>query len=379
MANVNCNSCRDLEQLAPNMMVNGISSTECNSLKNDTGLKPSAGHTNCTDLDKMNDCLIGYMGEDAEIQDSCNWQDYIQRLIANLWTMFKAFGCSMCGLWANVHSLWTKVNSYDDDITNLKSTVSTHTTQIGNLQTTVGQHTTDISNLQNAVNTINNTDLVNIWSAINNIDQEVIDVDAITSGLCTLVQNSISPPLTRYGTLPRSSATQHRCGTIRVKHGDELLIDMGLTTGNANEYTTVGFKYASNTVASCNNASVQRVYEYLEPACWGYQLSADAEIGDVLWTCPKTDVQAVCGWSDELWTIFTNEQWTWREFNIIGGAKNHQSVYLRLKCGDADAGISSDYLCLSFQGTGYPNEAPGYNARIGEPSSETRVYSHIAS
>ena len=50
MANVNCEACEEIRQVDPNLIVNGFGDTECASLKNNTGLSPSSGNDDCTDL-----------------------------------------------------------------------------------------------------------------------------------------------------------------------------------------------------------------------------------------------------------------------------------------------------------------------------------------
>lgn len=108
MAKVNCSACDSLREDAPNFVVNGLGTTECNSLKNDTGLNPSSGNNDCTDLENMNDCLIGNMESEIELYDVCDWKDYMRKFVQNAWTMFKGINCAICGLWANVTSLRKK-------------------------------------------------------------------------------------------------------------------------------------------------------------------------------------------------------------------------------------------------------------------------------
>lgn len=110
MANKSCQSCADLQNDAPNLIVNGMTEAECTSLKNDTGLNPASGNNDCTDLDNMNDCLIGNMVEEIDAYDVCEWKDYTKNLVDNTWTVFKGVICSVCGLWTNVHNIWTKIN-----------------------------------------------------------------------------------------------------------------------------------------------------------------------------------------------------------------------------------------------------------------------------
>lgn len=105
MANLNCDACSDIREIDPNLIVNGWSSTECTSFKNDTGLSPSSGHNDCTDLQLMNDCLIGNMEAEVDAYDVCDWKDFIKKVLKNLWTVLSAIRCAICGLWTNVHAL----------------------------------------------------------------------------------------------------------------------------------------------------------------------------------------------------------------------------------------------------------------------------------
>ena len=112
MANYSCNSCDDLRTTSPSFVVNGITDTECTSLQNDTGLNPSSGHDDCTDLNNINDCLVGNMAEEVEAYDVCDWKTYMKKFVPNVWTTFKAIICAICGLWA-------KVNKHDCILTHI--------------------------------------------------------------------------------------------------------------------------------------------------------------------------------------------------------------------------------------------------------------------
>ena len=110
MANISCSACEDLRQTDPNLIVNGIGDSECSSLANDTGLSPSAGHNDCTDLNNLNDCLIGNEEANVDAYEVCDWKKFMKQFIPNVWTTFKAIICAICGIWTNIHNLWTNVN-----------------------------------------------------------------------------------------------------------------------------------------------------------------------------------------------------------------------------------------------------------------------------
>ena len=108
---MNCKACEDLKSDAPNVEVNGIGTTEIASLKNNTGLNPSAGNNDCTDLNNLNDCLIENMAEEIELHEVCDWKDFTKSLIGNLGTVLKAIIASICGLWQNVATFNQKIDA----------------------------------------------------------------------------------------------------------------------------------------------------------------------------------------------------------------------------------------------------------------------------
>lgn len=112
MANYNCDACNELRNDAPNLIVNGLTDTECTSLKNNTGLNPSSGNDDCTDLDNMNDCLIGNLEAEIDAYDVCDWKEFTTKFIENAWTVFKGIICSICGLWTKTARLECIVSQF---------------------------------------------------------------------------------------------------------------------------------------------------------------------------------------------------------------------------------------------------------------------------
>lgn len=112
MANKNCNACNEIRSEVPELVANGFTEAMCTSMKNDTGMKQSVGHDDCEDLDLLNDCLVGNMKDEIEDYDGCDWKNFTKKFIDNLWTLFEAMKCAICGLWTNVHNLWTTVRSF---------------------------------------------------------------------------------------------------------------------------------------------------------------------------------------------------------------------------------------------------------------------------
>lgn len=113
MADYNCEACEELRQEVPQLVVNGFDSDMCTSLKNDTGLATSSGHNDCTDLNNLNDCLIGNETDEVDLYEVCDWKTFMKSHLENLWTTLKAVICAICGIWTNIHKLWTAVKRLD--------------------------------------------------------------------------------------------------------------------------------------------------------------------------------------------------------------------------------------------------------------------------
>ena len=113
---LNCAACEEIRQTDPSLIVNGFSDDECSSLMNDTGLVPGDDHNDCEDLHNLNDCLVGNMETEVDLYDVCDWKPFMKTFIPNLWTTLKAMICAICGIWTNIHNLWTKIGCVYDGL-----------------------------------------------------------------------------------------------------------------------------------------------------------------------------------------------------------------------------------------------------------------------
>lgn len=107
----NCKACDDLRTNAPNVLVNGVDATACNSLKNNTGFNPATSTDDCADLEDANDCLVGMMEEELDAYDVCDWKEYMAKFIPNVYTVLKGIICAICGLWTNISKIWCWLNN----------------------------------------------------------------------------------------------------------------------------------------------------------------------------------------------------------------------------------------------------------------------------
>lgn len=237
MANTNCESCNNLKTYSPNVVVNGIGNTECASLKNDTGLRPASGHNDCTDLDHMNNCFIGNLEEEIENYDVCDWREFMKMFTANAWTVFKGIICAICGIWTNIHSLWSKTNELSDTIENI----------------------------------------------------------------CKLQEATLQHPVYQYGVLPNGSSSRRggTLGTkggssILVARPRSELSDSVWLAQN------VGIRYGKLNVESCSTGSCVR-HEWIAPDILGYKFNQAPAYDDVLWYCSESVAKNTFGMTNDQW------------------------------------------------------------------------------
>lgn len=108
MANINCSSCAELRETAPELEVFGLTDDMVTSLKNNTGLSTSDSNDDCEDLNNMNDCFVGNMEAELPAYEVCDWKKFMQKFLPNLWTLLKGIISAICGLWANISALTSK-------------------------------------------------------------------------------------------------------------------------------------------------------------------------------------------------------------------------------------------------------------------------------
>lgn len=107
MSTINCDSCANLREYAPEFVQNGVTDTVAASLKNNTGFNPALTVTrdDCEDLNDANDCLIGRMQDEVEAYDVCDWKEFMSKLLPNQYELLKAIIANDCGQWAMLDRL----------------------------------------------------------------------------------------------------------------------------------------------------------------------------------------------------------------------------------------------------------------------------------
>lgn len=120
-----CSVCNELVDVSPDLVVNGITPEICASLQNDTGLNPGDERTDGQDLDLMNSCLIGRQTDELEALELCDWKEFFYGLIPNIFNMFKAIICTLCGVWGHIHNIEDEVEQLWNSFDQLKEEVGT--------------------------------------------------------------------------------------------------------------------------------------------------------------------------------------------------------------------------------------------------------------
>lgn len=326
MSEINCNACDTLKTTAPNVVQNGITDTECASLAVDTGLNPnlSPKHNDAEDLHNMNDCLIGRQAGDLEKFNICDWQNFMERFIPNLYETLKGIICAIGGVWTYIHNLLNRVGALEGRVTNIEGDVS------------------------------------NLWDFARDI--------------CEKSDQSIIGRLPTYGSLPLHEDTSTIFGTMGTKNGVQLVTfptdqaSAEALVGSSWTGVGVGIGFMQKDLSACATGDCMR-YEWIVPWLFGTTISSQAAVGDILWYASKADVQAATGMSDYLWNVFTVSSWTWNE----GDLGDRRNAYIELTI-DANR-MGPDYLTMVYQGTSYPNTGLANDTRINYTKFDiARVY-----
>lgn len=198
MSNINCNACETLKNTSPHFVANGVTSTECTSLAADTGLNPNLTpkHNDATDLHTMNDCLIGRQAGELEEYNVCDWQDFMEKFIANLYEMLKGIICALGGVWTHIHSLLTRVSGLETRMTSVEGRVTTLESDVGGLKTRVTNLEGDVSGLKMRVTSLED-DMDDVKSDVSNLKTDVTGL----SNRMTTLESTVGGFNSRIGTL----------------------------------------------------------------------------------------------------------------------------------------------------------------------------------
>lgn len=271
MKEINCEVCEDLASYAIDLVSNGeVTEKVCTSLANDTGLNPDLTilHTDCEDLEDMNDCLIGRPEQDLEKYDNCEWRKFMKKFIANLHTFNKAVLCAICGIWTNIH---------------------------------------------------------NLWSGLSEANGRIDDLEDRVDDLCQLLNQQINQNMDVYGTLPGTGfdgADARKGGEINTIDGSPALI-----IGQHGSWDGVGFYYKKSVYLSCDGTS--KTYEWFQPYLRNYQYNTQVSFNDCIWKCSVTQLRE-WGWTESLITWLTNWPQWWGGYSRAWGVQFESTLYAQI-------------------------------------------------
>lgn len=114
MADTYCEACITLQEDASAFVQNGVTSAIDTRLRNDQGFSAKASvDTDCEALNLANDCLVGFMSDEVEAYDDCEWKTWSSRFANNAHKVIGAVVSAVCGLWTKVHNLLSRVSALE--------------------------------------------------------------------------------------------------------------------------------------------------------------------------------------------------------------------------------------------------------------------------
>lgn len=114
-----CTACGKLKEQNAEFVQNGVTTAICNSIKNNTGLKPSLGHKNCEDLGDVNACLINSLIEKLPGYNDCDWKEAFLEYVTNQEIFNELLVCNECGQWKAIDDINNELNNIWNEINNI--------------------------------------------------------------------------------------------------------------------------------------------------------------------------------------------------------------------------------------------------------------------
>lgn len=92
---MDCSSCEDLRELAPEFVIKGLTDKVRDNLTNNKGYGGTT--TNCNEVDLANECLIGRMPNALAAYDDCDWKSWAADFAGNVYQMLGSLIAWNCG------------------------------------------------------------------------------------------------------------------------------------------------------------------------------------------------------------------------------------------------------------------------------------------
>lgn len=104
---MDCTSCEELRELAPEFIQKGVTNNIRENLANNTGYGGKS--KNCIDLNLANDCLIGRMPNVLAAYDNCDWKEWARDFSENVYNMLGSMIAAWCQLTGSLQTAPVKI------------------------------------------------------------------------------------------------------------------------------------------------------------------------------------------------------------------------------------------------------------------------------
>jgi len=120
-----CSACASLKEYAPQVVRRGITKAVCESLRSNEGLNLTLqNHDNCEGLNDLLSCLIGNLHERLPSFGICDWREFMDELMRNLFVLQDAMICSECGQWDKLGEQDERLNNIENRLTHVERILS---------------------------------------------------------------------------------------------------------------------------------------------------------------------------------------------------------------------------------------------------------------
>ena len=104
---MDCTSCEELREIAPEFVQKGVTDNVAEHLANNTGYGGKS--TNCNDLPLANDCLIGRMPSALAAYNDCDWKEWARDFSQNVYQMMASMIAAWCQLTGSLQTAPVKI------------------------------------------------------------------------------------------------------------------------------------------------------------------------------------------------------------------------------------------------------------------------------
>lgn len=340
MSDINCAACDDLRNHAPTFVNEGVTDEICASLQNNTGLNPNAIviHRNDEDLHNANDCLIARMYNEVVKVEVCDWKEFMQKFIPNLYELQKALICDSTGIWLKIDDLYIKIGDIDNRVTVLEEKVEKIP---DDFDPSEYAKKSDIPPAPDLSPYALKSEIPVV--PIDQINQNTDDIDELQedySSLCRLMNQTLTNSLDEYGIL-----VGHAFDSETARKGGEIISKSGVPAASARpaaeigDHDSLGISYRKETFRNCSGEL--KTYEWIQPRFYTFIFGSNVEYNDVIWRVSVTKLRE-WGLTEGLINNMRQYPQWWDGYGNSLGERKESTLMLR---------VVGDYLEMVYVGS----------------------------